>query len=203
MHIEFLVEEPSCAEALTYLVPKIIGAKATWILHAFQGKQDLLQNLPVRLKGYAKWLPEDYRIVVLVDCDADDCKKLKYKLEKIAADNGLITKTAAFGKQKFQVLNRIAIEELEAWFFGDMNALAAAYPGVSSTLGNKRSYRDPDGIAGGTWEALERVLKKAGYYQTGMAKIEVARSVAPRMEPDQNRSHCFGVFRDGLRAIVG
>ena len=202
MHIEFLVEEPSCAEALNCLVPRIVGDQATWIAHAFQGKPDLLSNLPARLRGYAKWLPDDYRIVVLVDRDDDDCKELKYGLEQVAARNGLITKTAAAEKQRFQVVNRIVIEELEAWFFGDVAALAAAYPGVSPTLGSKSGFRDPDGIRGGTWEALECVLKKAGYYQSGMPKIEVARKVAAQMQPDRNRSNSFCVFRDALREIA-
>jgi hypothetical protein len=32
-------------------------------------------------------------------------------------------------------LNRIAVEELEAWFFGDIEALRAVYPKLSATLG--------------------------------------------------------------------
>lgn len=50
----------------------------------------------------------------------------------------------------FQVLNRLAIEELEAWFFGDVAALHSAYPRVPSTLGRRSRYRDPDAIRGGT-----------------------------------------------------
>lgn len=202
MHIEFLVEEASCEEALIHLLPKIVGDKASWIAHPFQGKKDLLSKLPARLDGYSKWLPADYRIVVLVDRDDDDCKKLKSRLERAAAINRLATKTAAGQGKKYHVLNRIVIEELEAWFFGDVEALVAAFPRVPTTLSKKKGFRDPDGIRGGTWESLERVLKTAGYYQSGMPKIEVARKVAANMQPDRNNSHSFRVFRDALREIV-
>jgi hypothetical protein len=203
MHIEFLVEEESCAEALRSLVPKIVGETASFGLHFFQGKPDLLKKLPERLAGYANWLTDDYRIVVLVDRDNDDCKNLKAQLDEIAAEKGLKTRSTSRDKRRFHVMNRIAVEELEAWFLGDVEALSAAYPRVPGTLGKKRGYHDPDAIRGGTWEALERTLRKAGYYSTGMPKIEVARNVAARMDPSRNRSHSFQVFRDGLRDMVG
>ena len=84
MHLEFLVEEESCAEALKHLVPKIVGDGAGFKIHAFQGKQDLLASLSTRLKGYSSWLPVDWRVVVLVDRDNDDCKALKEQLDEIA-----------------------------------------------------------------------------------------------------------------------
>ena len=104
--------------------------------------------------------------------------------------------------QTFQILNRLAIEELEAWFFGDIEALVQAYPRVSPTLNRRRGYRDPDAIKGGTWEALERVLKRAGYFPSGMPKIAVARTVSTFMNPDHNSSRSFQVFRDGIRGIL-
>ena len=152
MHIEFLLEEESCAEALKLLVPKIIGDRLSFDTHTFQGKNDLLECLPARLRAYAKWLPRDWRIVVLLDRDRDACLKLKTKLERIATDAGLATRTSPSRTNKVQVLNRIAIEELEAWFFGDVEAIAAAYPGVPRTLAEKRGFRNPDAIRG-TWEA--------------------------------------------------
>ena len=202
MHIEFLVEEQSCAEALNNLVPRIIGDRASFGTHVFQGKRDLLSSLPKRLRGYANWLPADRRIVVLVDRDADDCMKLKANLEKIAKDSGLKTRASCRGKGAFHVLNRIAIEELEAWFFGDVGALVAAFPRIPATLGARRGFRDPDAVAGGTWEKLQRVLQDAGYYRAGMPKIEVARKVSKEMDPDRNKSRSFRVFRNGLRSLV-
>jgi hypothetical protein len=202
MHIEFLVEEPSAEAALRGLVPKILGPDVEFRVIRFQGKKDLLNLLPGRLKGYRGWIPADWRIVVMVDEDRQDCLELKAKLEKAADDAGLVTKTRAAGGAGFQVLNRISIEELEAWFFGDVEALHLAYPRIPRSLETKSKYRDPDAIQGGTWEALERELQGKGYFRGGLAKIEAAKAISAHMDPDQNRSKSFQVFRDGLRDMV-
>jgi hypothetical protein len=111
MHVEFLLEEESCAAALRVLVPRIMGDQVTWASHPFQGKQDLLGKLPERLRGYSKWPLEYVRVAVLLDRDNDDCIVLKSKLEEMASKAGLVTKSAAAGKRTFHVLNRIACEE--------------------------------------------------------------------------------------------
>ena len=201
MHIEFLVEEQSAEAALENLVPTIVGSEIDFNIRSFQGKPDLLAKLPERLRGYRQWLPEDWRIVVLLDVDNEDCRVLKEKLEKMAFNAGLTTKTAA-GGARFQVLNRIAIEELEAWFIGDEEALRAAYPRVEKNLAQKEKYRDPDAIAGGTWETLERLLQKGGYFRGGLGKVTAAREISQHMVPERNRSRSFQIFRDGLLVAV-
>ena len=147
-------------------------------------------------------MPEDWRIVVLIDRDDEHCIELKQKLEQIASDAGLVTKTAARSPQEFQILNRLAIEELEAWFFGDVEAIRAAYPRISPNLGEQKKCRDPDGISGGTWEALQRELQKKGYHKGGLNKLEAARDIAEHLEPQRNRSKSFQVFRDGLLHMI-
>jgi len=186
--------------ALRVLLPRLLGG-LSFEVHPYQGKDDLLKRLPERLKGYSAWLPDDYRIVVIVDRDDDDCVALKQRLEQMATDAGLRSRTNADGRA-YQVVNRLAIEELEAWYFGDWDAVRAAYPRVSETIPSQAKYRDPDAIAGGTWEAFERVLKRAGYFQTGLRKIEAARAVAEYWRPDVNRSRSFQVFRDVLQEIT-
>lgn len=200
MHIELLLEEPSAEAFLKVLMPKLVPDGATWNPIVFQGKSDLLGNLERRLKGYKSWIPDDWRIVVLIDEDRADCRELKARLDAAAASAGFPTRTGATGA-KFVVLNRIAVEELEAWLFGDPTALATAFPGVSPTLGAKNAYRNPDAIAGGTWEALERVLQRAGYYGGGLPKIEVAREVAGHMEVSRNTSPSFQAFVQGISAL--
>ena len=201
MFIDFLVEEESAEIALQHLIPFILGNEIKYRTIRFQGKPDLLKRLPARLQGYSNWLPDDYRIVVLVDEDRQDCHTLKQELETAATQAGLITKSAAREDGMFQVLNRIAIEELEAWFFGDVDALHTAYPRVSHNLHRNRRYRDPDAIAGGTWEALERVLQRSGYFQGGLPKIQVADEIASHMIPEHNLSRSFQIFCTGLLAI--
>lgn len=201
MHIEFLVEEQSAEAALVNLVPKIVGSETSFKIISFQGKPDLLAKLPQRLRGYRQWIPDDWRIVVLVDVDNEDCLILKERLERVATDSGFLTKTAA-GRDRFQVLNRLAVEELEAWFIGDEEAIRTAYPRVARNLAQKERYRDPDAIAGGTWEALERLLRKGGYFPGGLGKVTAARTISLHMVPERNRSRSFQVFREGLLELV-
>lgn len=201
MHIEFLLEELSAEAALARLVPRILP-HATFALHAHMGKHDLLGKLPHRLNAYIRFIPDDWRIVVLADQDGEDCRSLKARLEGAACNAGLSTMTSPGPGAEFVVVNRLAIEELEAWFFGDVDALVAAYPRVPTTLGRRRGYRDPDAIAGGTWEALERVLQRAGYYPGGLPKVEAARRISEHMDPRRNRSRSFQVFRDGLLRLA-
>ena len=201
MHLEVLVEEPSAETALRILIPKIVGEDTTFRIHPFQGKQDLVKSLPGRLRGYRPWLPADWRVVVLIDEDREDCLTLKSRLENAALDAGLQTKSSS-ASQAFQVISRLAIEELEAWYFGDTEAISTAFPGVPQTLANKARYRDPDAIIGGTWESLERVLQRAGYYPSGMSKLDVARRISFYMNPTRNRSRSFQVFRDALNELA-
>lgn len=200
-HVEFLVEEPSAEAALIRLAPAILGPNTTFQVHPHNGKPDLLARLPGRLRGYRPWLPADWRIAVLIDADEADCRQLKARLEDAARAAGLVTRSAAGGAQ-FQVLNRLAIQELEAWFFGDVEALAAAFPRLGPNLSRRPKYRNPDAIAGGTWEALERELRRVGYAPGGLAKVATARAVSAHMQPERNRSHSFQVFRQGLLELI-
>jgi hypothetical protein len=199
-HIEFLVEEPSMEAALRLIVPKIVG-DLSFEVYPYQCKQDFLQKLPARIRGYAAWLPPDWRVVIILDRDDDTCLDLKQQLEIMVFGAGLRTRSQAAGGP-FQVINRLAIEELEAWFFGDWEAVRIAYPNVSNSIPAKKGYRDPDVIAGGTWEALERTLRRAGYFRSGLRKIEAARKIAERMDPNRNRSNSFRAFRNALAEMV-
>jgi hypothetical protein len=76
------------------------------------------------------------------------------------------------------------------------------YPKVSKTLAGRSRYQDPDSITGGTWESLERELKKVGYFTGGLRKIEAAKTISAFMEPERNNSKSFQVFRDGLLEMV-
>ena len=196
-----LVEEPSMEMALEQLLPRML-AGADFQIIRFQCKDDLLKNLPDRLRGYSQWLPANWAILVLVDRDDDDCRVLKQAMEKMAADSRLLSKTLAGHGQPFQVANRIAVEELEAWFFGDWTAVQTAYPRVSASQVSKQGFRDPDAVLGGTWEALERVLTKAGYFKIGLRKMECAKQVAQHMEPARNASRSFQAFAGAVASAA-
>ncbi len=200
MHIEFLLEERSAEVALEFILGKILPDDVSFKFHVFEGKQDLLKKLPKRLKGYRQWITDDYRIMVLIDEDRQNCHELKTRLENAAHEAGFVTKSSTLSFGDFQVVNRLAIEELEAWFFGDIEALREAYPKVSNSLQYNKKYRNPDAIAGGTYEALERLLKRS--YKRVFPKTSVARNIAPYMEPSRNRSKSFQVFVEGLKACI-
>lgn len=199
-HIEVLVEEPSMEMALRTLLPKMIG-RTSFEIYPHQGKTDLLARLPERLRAYANWMPDTWRILVIVDRDDADCKQLKADLDRHAATAKLTPRSRARGKS-YVVVNRIAIEELEAWYFGDWEAVRASYPRVSTTIPSKRKYRNPDAITGGTWEAFERVLQQAGYFAQGLAKIEAARAISANMFPERNTSKSFQVLRRALSEMA-
>lgn len=105
--VEVLVEEPSAEAALNVLLERILG-RTSFRVHAFTCKTEMLKRLPQRLQGYASWLPDDSRILVVVDRDDDDCLELKGRLERMAREAGLGTRA---GGGRLRVVNRVVIEE--------------------------------------------------------------------------------------------
>jgi Domain of unknown function (DUF4276) len=198
-HIEVMVEEPSMEAALRIILPKIIGP-LSYEIYPYQCKQELLERLPSRLVGYSTWLPKTWRVVVIIDRDDEDCASLKLKMEAMATAAGLQTRSIAT-TQSYSVVNRLAIKELEAWYFGDWTAVKAAYAGVPATIPQKAGYRNADMIAGGTWENFERIMQRAGYFPAGLRKIEAARAIASHMDPVRNVSRSFQAFRVALAEI--
>ncbi len=189
-------------EFLQTLLARMLVGESTFAIHSFQGKNDMLKKLPIRLRGYSNWMPENYRIVVVLDRDDDDCRVLKNQLETIATKSGLITRSRA-GGHPWQVVNRIAIEELEAWYFGDWKAVYKAFPRVPLTIPNKARYRNPDSIQGGTWESFERVMKRCGYFKEGLRKVTAAQAIAIHIDPARSRSTSFKYFYNAIvEAIV-
>lgn len=143
------------------LLPRLIPVECGSEIHAFQGKTDLLGKLEARLRGYAQWLPNDWRLFVIVDRDDDDCGELKANLEAMAQRAGLATRSSA-GDAQWQVVNRIIVEELEAWYFGDWSAVKEEYPRVSRDVPQRRGLREPDAILGGRGRRLSESCRITG-----------------------------------------
>jgi len=198
MHFEFLLEEPSAEKVLRNILPSLIVGEHDFRCIVYQGKMDLLKSLPIKLRGYKRWIPGAFKIIVLVDRDDDDCFELKRKLDLIATNAGLICKCNS--QDNFQVMNRIAVEEIESWFFGDADAMRMAYPRLNF-FERKTSFRNPDAIKN-TWESLERILQQRGYFKTGLRKTEVANEVSKYMQPLKNRSKSFQVFWSGITECI-
>ena len=200
-HLEILVEEPSMEAFLQELLPRLLCDQATFAIYTHQGKSDLSAKLGERLRAYAKWLPEHWRIVVIVDRDSEDCQILKQRLESEADAAGLRSRSSS-ADAPWQVVNRLAIEELESWYFGEWSGVRKAYPKVPLSIPKQAAYRCPDAIAGGTWEAFERILRRAGYFSGGLRKMECARAVGKQIDPAISASPSFVIFRDALLEAI-
>ena len=200
-HLEFHVEEPSMEAFLKAWLPRFLPQHCSFGIYPQRSKDALLRKIGDRLRGYASWMPAEYRIVVVVDCDRDECEKLKSRLEQICERARLRSRRAAGGPD-WQVVTRIAIEELEAWYFGDWPAVRLAYPRVPAKIPGQAARQGPDAIRGGTWEAFERVLQRHGYFKQGLAKVQAATDIGKHIDPARNRSPSFAVFRDAIREAV-
>jgi hypothetical protein len=198
--LEILVEEPSAEEALRHILPKILEGHVRPKILQMRSKNRLLKELPARLRGYRNRMQSGDRlgIIVLVDQDNDDCRILKKRMETMAKEAGLPTKTDPEPDGEFQLVNRVVVQELESWFMGDAAALRKAFPRLPARF--PRHFSNPDN--GGTWERLHRFLKKNGIYKSSYPKIEAARKIAPHMDPRRNRSPSFQHFRSGVKALL-
>lgn len=207
MHFEILVEDRSGKKALDIIIPKIIGDSHSFTTHPYKGigripknmrdagdtsKRILLENLPKLLKGYGKTFAayQNFTAAVILVCDLDD-KCLK-----------------AFRSELFGILNAckpapdarfcFAIEEGEAWFLGDLNAVKSAYPRAKDAI--LTSYVN-DSICG-TWEKLadaiypggSSALSARGWQAVGAEKSKWAEEISPLMTIKDNRSPSFQYF---------
>lgn len=216
MHLEILVEDQSGKKALDILVPNIIGPNHTFVVRAYKGigrlpknlkgtsdpsKRILLDQIPKLLRGYGKTFAaygKNYQAAVIVICDLDDqcLKRFKHELIKL------------LNECDPQPLTRfcLAIEEGEAWFLGDLDAIAKAYPDVKSDILN--SYVN-DSICG-TWEILadaiypggsKRLLER-GWQEVGKQKSLWADNIAPHMNVSENKSPSFRYFYSQIIDLV-
>ncbi len=213
MHIEVLVEDSSGAKLIETLLPTLIGAYEephTWRIHPYKGigrlrkgltaksdpsKRALLDQLPRLLAGYGRTTGID-AVVVVLDSDQRDCRTFLGELNALLQDCRRAPNT----------LFRLAIEEMEAWYLGDRQALLAAYPRAKKEVLNR--YQQ-DGVCG-TWELLAdavhpggtAAIRKAGWPAPGQLKHEWAEKIGPHMRIDDNQSPSFCKLRDGLRRLV-
>lgn len=212
MHIEFLVEDSSGAKLVELLLPKILGESAdlhTWRVINYKGigrlpeglesksdpaKRILLDRLPKILQGYAN-TPGYDAVVIVCDNDNRDCREFLAELKAVSDRFG----------PKINVLFRLAIEEIEAWYLGDRAALISKYPRAKKDV---LARYEQDSICG-TWELLADALhpggskaaKAGGIRVSGQLKHEWAEQIGPVMNVESNLSTSFQKFRDRVRRI--
>jgi len=217
MHFEILLEGTSDATALWSLMKKIIGdqkERHTWSVRPHKGigeippdplqkpnpkDHTLLHNLPSKLRAYGEEENQDLIVVVLVDLDERlDCVAFKAEL----------TALLDHCPKKPKYLFRIAIEELEAWYFGDEAALLKVYPKAKRAILAKYTQDSQCG----TWEHLAEAIYPGGLKKLTLGKktnsyvlaqkVKWAASIAPEMNVENNMSTSFQCFRDGIRTLA-
>lgn len=217
MHFEILVEDQSGAKALNILVPKIIGDEHTFNVHLYKGigripknlngkadpsKRILLDQLPRLLRGYGNVFanyPPNYPAAVILVCDLDNKCLKSFRQELCEILDVCNPKPAT----RFC----IAVEEGEAWFFGDIQAIKAAYPKAKVAVLN--SYEN-DAICG-TWERLAdavfpggaQSLSGKGWKAVGAEKSAWSERIAPHMDVANNSSPSFRYFKEKLQGLAG
>jgi hypothetical protein len=216
MHFDILVEDISGKTALEIIVPKIISAEHTFIIHPYKGigriptdlksasdpkKRILLDQLPRLVQGYGQTFsqyPPDCPAVLIVICDLDNRCLSTFRRELL----DIVNKCNLPPKTQFC----IAIEEGEAWYLGDFAAIKKAYPKAKQKVLD--SYTN-DSICG-TWEKLadavysggSKELSKLRWQGVGKEKSNWAKKIPPHMDVDNNLSPSFGYFRDKLRGLT-
>ncbi len=202
VQLELLVEEESAEVALRPLLVKMFPGRDVQVrTRRFGGKPDLLGKLPKRLLGYAaaRARGEDIRVTVLIDRDNDDCVKLKKELDSIAEKAGITPRSKRSDRGDFAVLNRLAVRELENWYFGDWQAVRSAFPKIPPRIPG--AYRgNPDAAPGKCSDAFERVLRACGVAIS--SKPEWGRRIGPHLSVEHNRSPSFNAFVTGVRELA-
>jgi hypothetical protein len=211
MHFEILAEDQSGKIALDILIQKIISNNNTFAIHSYKGigrlpkglkpgsdpqKRILLNQLPKLIRGYGKTFKgySNYPAVVIIVLDLDD-----KNLDSFEAELNLMVEGC---NPKPETYFCFAIEEGEAWFLGDMDAIRSAYPDAKDSV--LRSYVN-DSICG-TWEKLADAiypggsasLKKEGWIKTGKIKSEWAKKITPHFDINHNNSLSFCFFKNKL-----
>ncbi len=215
MHFEILVEDLSGKKMLESLVPGIIGNLHSFRIHEYQGigriprnitssidakKRLILDQLPRLLRGYGRTFanyPVTYPAAVIVVCDLDDRGLKSFRSELMEVLDAC--------NPRPETRFCIAIEEGEAWFLGDVEAIEKAYSGARLSVLD--GYEN-DSICG-TWELLadavyvggSRRLKELGWGAVGREKSSWAEKITPYMDVEKNASPSFQYFRDKLRGL--
>ena len=176
----FLLEEPSMAALLQGLLPRLFpGLRFLCVPH--EGKDDLDNSIRRTLRD---WRTPGDRFVVVRDNDGVDCIAVKDTLRQFCRD----------GRRK-DTLIRIVCQELESWYLGDPDAMAAAFGDQRlMNIRNRARYRNPDALPKPSTH-IERLV-------SGYRKIAGARSMANHLSRDNNRSHSFAVFLAGIERLM-
>lgn len=175
--VVFLLEEPSMKAFLDGLLPRLFPG-LFFLCLPHEGKSDLEKSIPRKLRG---WREPGVEFIIVRDNDGADCRAIKARLVAMCAAAG-----------RSDAIVRIACQELEAWYFGDPQAVADAYEdaGFHNRVRGAR-FRDPDAIVTPSTALSDLV--------PSFQKVSGARRLAAQVSPERNGSHSFQVFLDSVQ----
>lgn len=189
--LEILVEEPSIAEVLQIILPKVLpegwALGKNCFIRYHEGKQDLQQSIPRKISVASK---KDLTtgFIILQDQDSNDCRELKAKLVSLC-------ESAQKGNNFVPYKVRIVCHELESWYLGDMDAIEKVFPRFhAANYRGKKQFRQPDECVNPKQE-LKRLL---GDY----AQISTAREIASNLDIGGNKSRSFQCFISSLKQML-
>ena len=176
----FLLEEPSMEALLQGLLPRLFP-ELRFLCIPHEGKDDLDNSIRRTLRD---WRTPGDRFVVVRDNDGADCITLKGTLQQLCRAG-----------RREDTLIRIVCQELEAWYLGDPDAMAEAFGDRNlANIRNRPKYRNPDSLHKPS-DDVERLV-------SGYRKIAGAGRMANYMSRDDNRSHSFSIFINGIEKLM-
>jgi hypothetical protein len=189
--IIFLVEDYSMRKFLEGILPRLGFKEHRIEIKHHRGKEDLIRYLNKIIPSLSK---RAQQIIVIIDRDKQDCVVLKNKIQQ---------KMASCCSCEYKI--RIACYELEAWFLGDMEAIAKCSPKFKAHFfQGKEKYRDVDNI-----EKPSRVIEQIvqDWKKKHVSKPKFAEKMAQFVSLETqnmekaNRSHSFHVLLETLRSF--
>ncbi len=180
MHLVVFLEERSAKNVLDHVLPRILPKSWTFQTLPHQGKEDLKNSLRIKLSA---WLTPNTCFMVLLDQDSNDCKQVKQQIKQICQANN-----------QPDVLIRIACYELEAWYFGDLEAVASVYSSCNpQTIRNRAKFRNPD--------AITKPSSQLKHLIPEFSKGHASRLIPQHMSINNNTSPSFQALISGVKHL--
>jgi hypothetical protein len=178
-----MVEEQSI-EVVTKVIVKRLGIENQVKVIPHDGKNDLEKSFPRKIAHWQN--PNRTRFVICRDNDGGNCATLKQRLRN------LLPQTPS---HEFKL--RLVMNELEAWYLGDLQALKCAGLISQETVDqniNKKNFRNPENILSAKREFTKLVNVRG--------QIDLARRIAPHLKLENDRCSSFKHYINAIQWAV-
>ncbi len=184
IHLVFMLEEESAQHFLEALLPELLPNSVSFQCIPHQGNTDLKRSIRRKLPAWRNTPGIKTVFIILHDQDNCDCIALKNHLRQLCAPSNR------------HPLIRIICRELEAWYFGDLDAVQKVFPKFSANLyKNKARFRNPD--------AIDKPGKELKNIIPNFGKIHAAKEIPKHMDIRNNTSASFHHTISGIRRLTG